>query len=396
VTPDICPAKPGYMSLISQQQELEDFCATLSSASFIAVDTEFMREKTYWPILCLIQAAAIGEDGPIEGMIDPLAENIDLAPFLSLLINPKITKVFHAARQDVEIFYHLLKKVPAPLFDSQIAAMACGFGDQIGYEPLMRQLVNAKIDKGSRYTDWSRRPLSEAQLTYALSDVTHLRSAYPILMKKLGEDNRHHWVEEEMQALLDPKLYYVKPSEAWTRLKLRNVKPKELGPLVRLAQWREQTAQDRDVPRNRVMKDDGLFELSRLRPADIKSLSRARSIPNGFERSEAAAKILDAISEGNKLPKSQLPIINDDRHKQSPPPDILDLLRVLLKAQCENHKVAPKLIASASDLERLALKDNADIPAMKGWRKEIFGDIALRLKRGEVALRLNNGRIEVR
>ncbi len=380
-----------FSSLITTQIELKAFCSAFADQPFIVVDTEFMREKTYWPILCLIQAAAPG----VEGMIDPLAEGLDLSPFLDILADSSITKVFHAARQDLEIFYNLMKKVPAPLFDSQIAAMACGFGDQIGYEPLMRELVKANIDKGSRFTDWSRRPLTQAQLTYALSDVTHLRDAYPILKARLKKDNRNHWVEEELAMLDDPSLYFIEPEKAWMRLKLRNTKPKELGPLVKLAQWREQEAQSKNVPRGRIMKDDGLFELARMRPLEADSLSRARSIPKGFERSESAKGILEAIKTGNALPKDKLPSLKHNERKTPPPADVIDLLRVLLKHTCEHYQVAPKLIASASDLEALARSDKAPIPAMSGWRFEIFGEKALQLKRGEISLKLQNGKLEV-
>lgn len=387
------------LHLITTQKELDSFCAALKGKPFLVVDTEFMREKTYWPILCLIQAAAPGpEDDPkngVEGMIDPLAEGLDLAPFLDLLADPSIVKVFHAARQDLEIFYNLMKSVPAPLFDSQIAAMACGFGDQIGYEPLMRELVKANIDKGSRFTDWSRRPLSDAQLTYALSDVTHLRDAYPILLSRLEKGNRNHWVEEELQALLSPALYFVEPSAAWKRLKLRNIRPKELGPLVKLAEWREREAQEKNVPRGRIIKDDGLFELARMRPENTQSLSRARSIPRGFERSSSAQGIVKAINEGIALPKESLPELSRNERKAPPPADVIDLLRVLLKHACDYYQVAPKLIASASDLEALARSDKAPIPAMSGWRREIFGEQALRLKRGEISLKLKDGTLEI-
>jgi len=394
------------MHLITNQKSLEDFCKNLSGRPFIAVDTEFMREKTYWPILCLIQAAAPSrsEDDPeIEAMIDPLADGLDLSPFLEILNDPNSVKVFHAARQDVEIFYNLSQSVPAPLFDTQIAAMACGFGDQIGYEPLMRELLGAQIDKGSRFTDWSRRPLSDAQLRYALSDVTHLREAYPKLLARLETDGRHHWVAEEMEAQLDPSLYFIKPEDAWRRLKLRNIKTKELGPLVKLAEWRESEAQRRDVPRSRILKDDGLFELARMRPAAESDLSKARSIPRGFEKSDAAQGIIKAINVGKSINMNDLPNIDRSERKGPPPADVVDLLRVLLKTQCEAYGVAPKLIANASDIEaiaRISTKQMAEnkiphIPALKGWRDEVFGEAALKLKRGDLSLRLNNMRVEL-
>lgn len=378
------------MRVITTTAELKDFSAQLAERPFVAVDTEFMREKTYWPILCLIQAAADG----IEAIIDPLADHMDLGPFLEVMTNQKILTVFHAARQDLEIFYRLIGEVPGPLFDSQIAAMALGFGDQIGYEPLMRSLIKAKIDKGSRFTDWARRPLTGAQLSYALSDVTHLRDAYPILQKQLEDRSRVHWVEAEMEALDDPDLYYVKPENAWKRLKLRGVRPKELGVVISLAEWREREAQDKDTPRSRILKDEAIFELARLQPKTTKELARARSIPKGFERSSTGGAIIKVVQEGARTPKDQLPKL-DRVEKQKPPADVIELLKVLLKAQCEAFDVAPKLIASSADLEEIARNDNADVPALKAWRREVFGDAALKLKRGELALKLKNGAVEL-
>lgn len=378
------------MLVISDTKTLADFSAELAKKPFVAVDTEFMREKTYWPILCLIQAAAEG----VEAIIDPLAEGLDLAPFLDVMTDKKVLKVFHAARQDLEIFHKLLDKVPAPIFDTQIAAMACGFGDQIGYEPLMRDLVKAKIDKGSRFTDWARRPLTDNQLSYALSDVTHLRDAYPLLRKKLEDGARTHWIEAEMEALYDPGLYFIRPENAWKRLKLKGVRKKELGILVSLAAWREGEAQTRDVPRSRILKDEALFELARLHPKTPKDLSKARSISNGYERSNAGAALLDAVKAGAATPLAQLPDIEQPRLAK-PPADVVELLKVLLKRQCEIYDVAPKLIASSADIEEIARNDDADVPALKDWRREIFGEAALKLKRGEIGLKLNKGTIDL-
>ena len=315
------------MQVITDTETLINFSSTLRTKEFAAVDTEFMREKTYWPILCLIQAAAEG----VEAIIDPMAEGIDLAPFLEVMADKSVVKVFHAARQDLEIFYKLMGDVPAPLFDSQIAAMACGYGDQIGYEPLMRNLLNARIDKGSRFTDWARRPLTEAQLTYALSDVTHLRDAYGLLTQKLEADNRTSWVAEEAAALLEPDLYLIKPQDAWKRLKLRNVRPNDLGPLIKLAEWREREAQERDLPRGRVLSDESIFELARLKPETPQELSRARSISKGFERSKTGAALLEMVAEGRQLPKDTLPTIGQQRQRPAPPGDVVELLKVLLK-----------------------------------------------------------------
>lgn len=379
------------MYVITDTQALGKFAASLRNRPFVAVDTEFMREKTYWPILCLIQAAAEG----VEAIVDPLAKGIDLAPFLDVMDDKKVVKVFHAARQDLEIFHRLMDATPAPLFDTQIAAMACGFGDQIGYEPLMRGLLNARIDKGHRFTDWARRPLSEAQLAYALSDVTHLRDAYPVLNEKLDGDGRRAWVEEEMTALLDPGLYRIEPENAWARMRMKGVRTKEIGPFIKICEWREREAQSRDLPRNRVLKDEAIFELARLRPASAAEMAQARSVPSGFERSKAGAALLNAIAEGKALPKEMLPKLEKQARRKPPPADVVDLLRVLLKRQCEAFHVAPKLIASAADLEAIALDDEADVPALSGWRREVFGEQALKLKRGELALKLKNGGIEL-
>lgn len=384
------PIEAPVMQIITTTDELSRFSKALRKQPYVAVDTEFMREKTYWPILCLIQAAGDGE----EAAIDPLADGIDLSPFLELLTDKKVVKVFHAARQDLEIFHKLIGDVPAPLFDTQIAAMACGFGDQIGYEPLMRTLLKAKIDKGSRFTDWSRRPLTDAQLSYALSDVTYLREAYPILLDTLEKRERKHWVEEEMEALYDGDLYYVHPEKAWKRLKLKGVRPKEMGAVMKLAEWREQEAQTKDTPRNRILKDEAIFELARLQPKDGAALARARSIPSGFERSRTGAAIVQAVKDGLSIPKDQLPVI-DKPDRDKAPADVLELLKVLLKRQCETHHVAPKLIASSADIEAIARNDDADVPALSGWRRELFGETALRLKRGEIALKLDHGRVDI-
>ena len=378
------------MRLITSTDELAAFARAVREKPFVAVDTEFMREKTYWPILCLVQAAADG----LEAIIDPLAPDLDLAPFLDVLVDEGVAKVFHAARQDIEIFFRLLGAAPAPLFDTQIAAMACGFGDQIGYEPLMRSLLGAQIDKGSRFTDWSRRPLSDKQLAYALSDVTHLRDAYPIIVDRLAQSQRNHWVSEEMEALSNPDLYHTEPEDAWRRLKLRGVRRNELGPLMKLAEWREREAQERDLPRGRVLKDEAVFELARMRPSTPAELSRARSLSAGAERSRHGHGILEAVAMGVGLASRDLPKLEDDARRQPAPADVVDLLKVLLKRQCEAYRVAPKLIANAADLEALALDPNADVPAMRGWRREVFGEQAAALLAGDVALRLVNRKLE--
>ncbi|MEL6360212.1 MAG: ribonuclease D [Pseudomonadota bacterium] len=378
------------INVITTSADLEAYCGALRSKPFISVDTEFMRERTYWPILCLIQAAAEG----VEAIIDPMAD-LDLAPFLEILADEKIVKVFHAARQDMEIFVKLMDAVPAPIFDTQVAAMACGYGDQVGYEPLMRGLLGAQIDKGSRFTDWSRRPLSPAQLSYALSDVTHLRDAYPLLLEKLSESNRHSWVEEEMAAFADRSLYEVQPEDAWARLKLRGVRPNEIGVIMALAEWREREAQERDQPRSRILKDDAIFELARLKPKSADAMARARALPKGTERSKLGNILLDTIKVGLAIPESELPEMEKPGRVAPPPAEVVELLKVLLKRQCETYDVAPKLIASTNDLERLARDQKADIPAMHGWRREVFGEPALRLMAGKIGMRLNRRKIEI-
>ncbi len=378
------------MRIITTTDELAAFSNELRKRPFFAVDTEFMREKTYWPILCLIQAAADG----VEAIIDPMAPDIDLDPFLKVLSDRETLKIFHAARQDVEIFFHMTGEAPAPLFDTQIAAMACGFGEQIGYEPLVRTLVGASIDKAHRFTDWSRRPLSQSQLSYALSDVTHLRDAYPILKSRLEKDGRHAWVEEEMNALRDASLYNMKPEDAWARLKLRGVRPGDFGPIMKLAEWREREAQEKNLPRNRIIKDDAIFELARLKPATTADLAGARAIPTGFERSRAAAGILEAVAEGRAIPRDKLPKLEKPERKTPPPPDVVELLKVLLKRQSELSDVAARLIATTQDIESIALGEKTSA-ALHGWRREIFGELAEKMLRGEIALRLNRGAIDL-
>ena len=376
--------------VITTTEALQAFTDSCSDYDYVTVDTEFLRERTYYAQLCLIQAAH--EDDAV--IIDPLAEGLDLAPFYDLLRDQNILKVFHAARQDLEIFVQLMGEVPAPLFDTQIAAMVFGFGDQVGYEPLVRDLAGVQIDKGSRFTDWSRRPLSDKQLTYALGDVTHLRVVYETLRDRLEESGRAPWVDEELSTLRDPSLYTVDPEDAWQRLKMRNVKPRELGPLIELAAWREREAQSRNIPRARIVKDDVMFEVGRARPTSVKELGNLRSIPQGFERSSTAKGLLEAVERGIAIPKDDLPQLQS-RARDPAPADVVELLRVLLKRQCEAYEVAPKLLASASDLDALALSDEADIPALKGWRREVFGDLALRLKHGELALSLEGKRVMI-
>ncbi len=379
------------MTLITTTEALNLFCRDISGAPFVAVDTEFMRETTYWPKLCLIQAAT--PDTAVA--IDPLAPGIDLSAFLDILRDERVRKVFHAARQDVEIF-HNLKAIPRPLFDTQIAGMAAGFGEQIAYDALVRQMLRIEIDKSSRFTDWSRRPLSPAQLDYALADVVHLAALYPKLEAQLQQSGRLDWVQEEMAALIDPGLYDTDPEKAWRRLKPRRHTARYLAVFRAVAAWRERTAQTRDQPRGRILKDDAIEELATQAPTDLAALAALRSAPKGLAGSRFGAEILEAISAALADPEGYAPKIERDRGPARPAPGaVVELLKVLLKARSEESGVAAKLIATVADLERIAAEDEAPIPALEGWRRKAFGEDALRLKRGELALVLDGARIRV-
>ena len=380
------------MMLITATADLEQFCKQLRGLPFVAVDTEFMRESTYWPKLCLIQAAASDD---IAAAIDPLAPGLDLAPFLEIMRDETIEKVFHAARQDIEILYNL-DAMPRPLFDTQIAGMAAGFPEQVAYDVLVMQLLRVEIDKSSRFTDWSRRPVSEAQLTYALADVTHLAAVYPMLRERLERTGRLAWVEEEMAALLDPQLYDTDPENAWKRLKPRRHSGRYLGVMRRLAAWRERTAQTRDQPRGRVMKDDAIDELATQAPLDLDALERLRSLPKGFAGSRFAPEVIEAIRAGLKdaehfAPEPKRAV----RAPGAPIGPVVELLKVLLKARSEEAHVASKLIATVADLEKIAADEDADTPALRGWRREAFGEDAIKLKRGELALVLDGAKVRV-
>jgi ribonuclease D len=379
------------MQPITANGELDALCRELARQPFIAVDTEFMRETTYWPKLCLIQAA-----GPsASGVIDPLAEELDLKPLLELLADPKIEKVFHAGRQDVEIFNNL-GVIPRPLFDTQIAAMAAGFGEQIAYDALVRQMLRIDIDKSSRFTDWSRRPLSQAQLDYALADVVHLAELYPKLHARLEREGRLAWVEEEMADLIDPANYDLSPENAWKRLRPRRHTAKYLVVFKAIAAWRERTAQQRDQPRGRILKDEAIDEIATQTPTDLDALGRLRSTAKGFAGSRFAPELIGVVREALADPQVHAPAPERPR-QASPPPQgtgaIVELLKVLLKARAEEAGVASKLIATVSDLEKIAVDDKADTPALHGWRLEAFGADALRVKRGELALVLDGGRV---
>ena len=375
------------MRIITETAELKAFVADLERGPFAAIDTEFMRDQTYWPKLCLVQAA-----GPeTAAIIDPLSKDIDLAPLYHLLANKKVMKVFHAARQDVEIFHHQAGVIPEPLFDTQIAAMVCGFGEAASYETLVRKITKAEIDKSARFTDWSRRPLSKRQLEYALADVTHLREIYHTLAKDLQKSGRSHWVEEEEAVLKDPMIYRLDPEDAWRRLKPRSTNKRFLTVLIAVAAWREREAQARDVPRNRILKDEALLEIAAHPPSTPEALGEIRAIPTGYGHSRNGKAIVAAVKEGleGNLPERMPP---PERHRmREPSPPVLDLLKTLLRLKAYQFRVAPRLVADSEDLERLAIGDDEGIAALHGWRAEVFGRDALAMREGHLGIALENG-----
>jgi ribonuclease D len=372
------------MDMITTTQALEAACTRLAEHDYITVDTEFLRETTFWPQLCLIQIAS--EDEAL--IVDPLAANIDLKPFFALMANPAVTKVFHAARQDIEIIVHLGDLVPHPIFDTQVAAMVCGFGESVSYDQLVQRIAGEQIDKSSRFTDWSRRPLSEKQLDYALADVTHLREVYKELKAELEREGRTEWLTDEMAVLESRETYETHPENAWKRLKMRVKKPQELCVLQHLAAWREREAQSRNMPRGRILKDDALYELAQQQPTSTEALSRLRTIPKGWERSNQGRDIVETVKTALETPREEMPKVPRKRQPPEGAQAASELLRVLLKMVVEQQNVAAKVIATSDDLERIAAEgEDADVAAFSGWRKEIFGDQALKLLRGEVALR---------
>ncbi|HWD59507.1 MAG TPA: ribonuclease D [Stellaceae bacterium] len=379
------------MSLITDSAGLAEFCERQTGTDFIAVDTEFMRERTYWPVLCLVQIA-----GPSEAVaIDSLAPGIDLAPLLALMADQRTLKVFHAARQDLEIFFHLSGAVPQPLFDTQVAAMVCGFGDSASYETLVRKLAGVSLDKASRFTDWSHRPLTERQIDYALGDVVHLRTAYERMQQRLATNGRASWFAEEMAALAEPALYRAEPAESWRRFRLRGrADSRFLAVLRALAAWREAAAQQRDLPRGRVLRDEAVIEIASHAPRNIEALARTRGLARGIAEGRLGKEILDAVAAGIADPDPPPAI---DQKAQNPPGlgPLVELLRVLLKQRCEDFEVAQKLVASADDLEAIAADDQADVAALHGWRREVFGGDALALKHGTLALTAGRNRIEL-
>lgn len=380
----------AFMKLITDTKTLEEAVSALKKSDFITVDTEFMRESTFWPELCLIQIAS----PDTSFIIDPLSPNIDLGAFFSLMIDEKIVKVFHAARQDVEIIHKLSGKIPTPLFDTQVAGSVCGFGESVSYEQIVHRITGAHIDKTSRFTDWSQRPLSEKQLTYALADVTHLRDVYCFLKKQLEKNGRSHWIDDEMAILISPTTYDPPEEDAWKRIKGRIRKPRELAVLQKIAAWREREAKSRNVPRGRVLKDECLIEIATQQPKDVAALGRLRSISKGWERSASADNLLTAVREGLEVDTSSLPLI----HKHTPLNDgtaaAIELLRVLLKLIADEQGIAPRIIAGGDELEKIAKRENYEcIPAMHGWRYDLFGKKAVDMLEGRLGFYFNNGKI---
>jgi ribonuclease D len=379
------------MQVIDSTAALAAFCQRQAGAQYLTVDTEFMRDKTYWPQLCLVQVA-----GPEEAAaIDPLAPGIDLAPLFALMADRSMLKVFHAARQDIEIFVNLTGAVPEPLFDTQVAAMVCGFGDSVSYETLAGRLAGAHIDKSSRFTDWAHRPLTERQLQYALTDVVPLRTVYEKLAQRLASTNRSHWLQEEMAILTDPGTYRLEPQEAWRRFKIRSGNRKLLALVRELAAWRESAAQQRNLPRNRLLRDESILEIAAHAPTNVAELSRTRGLGRNFAEGKLGGELLAAVQRALALPESAYPV---PPPRREPPPGIgplIDLLRVLLKLRCEENDVAQKLVADTEDLEMIAADDAAPVRALQGWRAELFGKDALDLKHGRLALTAAGKRIKL-
>ncbi len=376
------------MRIVENNEDLAAFLAELADAPYLALDTEFLRDQTYYPKLCLIQVAAPG----VEGIIDPLAPGLDLKPFYDLIARPDIVKVLHAARQDIEIFYLQGGVLPDPLFDTQIAAMVCGFGDAASYETLARKVAHVEIDKSARFTDWSHRPLSKRQLEYALADVTHLRVIYEWMKARLEKTGRYSWVAEEVANLQDPALYKLDPELAWKRLKPRSSNKRFLAVLASLAAWREREAQARDIPRGRVLKDEALTEIAAHPPETPEALERVRAVPKGFANSRLGKGLNEAITQGMTAePPDGAIMENKQRRRREPSPAVVDLLKTLLRLRAESAGVAPRLIANAEDIEKLAAEEDDGVIALQGWRGEVFGKDAIALRKGDLAIALENG-----
>jgi ribonuclease D len=376
------------MDLITTTGDLAAACKRLASHDFVTVDTEFLRESTYYPQLCVLQMASTDE----AVVVDALAESLDLAPFFELMANEKVMKVFHAARQDIEIIWHRANLIPHPIFDTQVAAMVLGYGDSISYDQLVQRITGDTLDKSNRFTDWTRRPLTKAQIQYAVSDVTHLRDVYIKLRADLEKRGRTEWLSEEMNILTSPDTYRMDPENAWQRLRTRVRKPKELAVLIEIAAWREREAKARDVPRGRILKDDVVADIAVQAPTTIERLASLRSLPKGFEKSKWGQEIPDLVKKALARDPKTLPVLERSKPAQNGAATV-ELLKVLLRMTSERHAVASKVIATVDDLERIAADDNADVPALKGWRRELFGEKALALKAGRLALAIEKGRV---
>ena len=384
------PVPTTALAPITATSELAEACRRMAKHPFVTIDTEFLRESTYYPLLCVAQMACADE----AVVVDTLAPGIDLSPFYALMANDRVMKVFHAARQDVEIVWHAAKLIPHPIFDTQVAAMVLGYGDSISYDQLVQRITGDTLDKSHRFTDWTRRPLSEPQLRYAISDVTHLRDVYLKLVDDLKQRGRAEWVEDEMRILTSPETYRLEPGNAWQRLKTRVRKPKELAVLIEVAAWREREAQARDVPRGRVLKDEVIADIAVQAPTSSDKLKHLRSLPKGFERSRWGEAIIEAVTRGLERDPKTLP--RPARVQVAANGGaVVELLKVLLRMISESHHVAAKVIATVGDLERIAADDNADVPALSGWRRDLFGEKALALKHGKLALAIEKGRVTV-
>lgn len=387
------PAEPVFppAAFITTTDALAALCDRLAGEAFVTVDTEFMREKTYYPELCLVQLAGTHD----VAVVDAQAKGLDLAPLGALMAKPDIVKVFHACRQDVEIFLQMFGAVPKNLFDTQVAAMVAGFGDQVGYDALVQALTGGHIDKAHRFSDWSARPLTPAQVTYAAADVTHLRLVYERLTARLQVDARMGWVAQEMAALADPNTYRVDPERAWERLKLRSGNRRQLALVQAITAWREREAQRVNIPRQRLLKDEQVPEIAALAPDDAEALTRARGISTGFAQGKSGVSLLQAIAAAKAIPEADLPRIERGREAQRASPALVALLKVLLAARAEQNNVAARLVASADEIEALALDETAPNPALEGWRADMFGNDAVRLIRGEIALSAQGKRVKI-
>ncbi|MBS39310.1 MAG: ribonuclease D [Pseudomonadota bacterium] len=378
------------MHYIKETNHLNELCSKLNKSEFLSIDTEFIREKTYWPKLCLIQVF----NGEEKIIIDPLAKDIDLKSFFEILNNKEIVKIFHSGRQDIEIFYNLTKKIPQNIYDTQIAAMVCGFGDSIGYENLVSQLLGKKIDKTSRLTNWSNRPLSKKQINYAISDVTHLFEIYPIIRDKIISNKRENWLKEEIKILISKKTYELNPNDSWKRLKYRNLSKNSIGVLIELSKWREIKAQKKDVPRGNVIRDDAIYELCSAQPKNIEDLNNLRSFNRkGGLRKEFAEEILLAIEKGKSIKKEKLPKIKPPKRLPMGISSKVSILKILLDNISEEYGVAQKLIANKNDLQELVLNDKADIKTLKGWRYKVFGKKAIDFKNGKISIKMKNDKV---